>query len=116
MRYICTIIAIVMLTSCQSSANRALLETNKAQYQKDLSHCVQYADQIYSATQIARRQNSIGLFGGLLASAADGANSDTRLKGRGVSAGGAEGAIEVEADKAKVVGRCLKSRGYLKRD
>lgn len=85
---------------------------NMAQYNRDLSECTSYAEQVDVGTQAAGRALAGAAVGAAIGAAVG--NSDTAQRGAGVGAiaGGTRGAGSAQREKQGVVRNCLRNRGY----
>jgi len=101
------------LAACRSSEPIVDMQgVNRAQYNRDLAECRQYADQVEAGREVVR-----GAAGGAVVGAAVGAavgDSDTAQRGAGAGAavGAARGARQAERESERVLRNCLRGRGY----
>jgi hypothetical protein len=85
---------------------------NVAAYNRDLTECRAYADQVATGRTVVR-----GAAGGAVVGAAVGAavgSSDTAQRGAGAGAviGAARGARQADMESDRVLRNCLRGRGY----
>jgi len=115
------ILALITLTliGCASvedlTGNNPIIDTlgvNMTRYNRDLTECQQYANEVEivrkAAVGAASGATVGGVFGAVLG------NNDTAQRGAGVGAvaGGARGVSEGIRERERVIKRCLIGRGY----
>lgn len=112
MRYLWLIMSIIIAAGC---AHRPIIDSrgvDMVQYERDLSQCKAYADQVMVA-----RKAGVGAVAGAAIGAAVGAavgDSETagRLAGAGAVTGAAKGTGRGVNERHRVVNNCLRNRGY----
>ncbi|MBT8063115.1 MAG: glycine zipper family protein [Xanthomonadales bacterium] len=98
------------LTACAS--HKPIVDTkgvNMALYERDLAECTEYAEQVESGEKVAKSAAvgaAVGAaIGAVFGNAGDGAAT-------GAIDGGTHGGLDADREKAAVVKRCLRGRGY----
>lgn len=105
-------VLIVVLSISACASHKPIVDTkglNMALYEKDLAECNEYAAQVESGEKVAKSAAvgaAVGAaIGAVFGNAGDGAAT-------GAIDGGTSGGLDADREKASVVKRCLRGRGY----
>ena len=105
--------SLILLCGCAARGSDIIIDpagVNMQQYQVDLAHCEQIAEQVRQ--KAGERGAGGALIGGLIGAVVG--DSDTVKKGAGVGAitGTARGAAATKRERLRVIKNCLRNRGY----
>ena len=111
---------IASLAACASSMedltrNNPIIDAkgvNLAQYNRDLSECEQYADEVEVAQKAAVGAVSGAVIGSVFGAVIGNGNTAQRGAGIGAVGGGARGVSDGIRERERVIKRCLMGRGY----
>jgi len=104
-----------VLTACQGLRDEPIVDmqgVNVAQYNRDLSDCQHYAEQVAVGGDAARGAVAGAAIGGAVGAIVGNSDSAQRGAGVGAVAGGARGAGRGLREQERVLRRCLAGRGY----
>ena len=104
----CIAFGFLLISAC---ASRPIIDTQNVdmvQYEKDLEHCEQVAEQV-AAGEITLRSTAFGAGTGAAYGAIDG--DVGRSAGRGAVAGASAGLLKQDNEKSRVTKNCLRHRG-----
>lgn len=104
--------AILAITLSACASHKPIVDTkgvNMALYEQDLAECTEYAEEVESGEKVAKSAAvgaAVGAaIGAVFGNAGDGAAT-------GAIDGGTHGGLDADREKAAVVKRCLRGRGY----
>ena len=102
----------LLLVACVSEPIVDTKGVNMAQYEQDKAECTAFADQV-QVTHKAAGHAAVGAAVGAAIGAALGNSSDAaRGAGAGAATGALEGGDRGFQERERVVGNCLRNRGY----
>ena len=107
-----SLLAATLLIACAAN-NEPIIDTkgvDMTMYEQDLAECKTYSEQIDTTTGVAKGAAGGGAVGGAVG--AIGGGSIGKSAGIGAVLGAASSANRATDDKADVVKRCLRGRGY----
>ncbi len=105
--------AAVTITACSGSSG-PIIDTkgvNMTVYEEDLAECTVYAEQVETGAAMGKGAAAGGATGGAVGAIAKGGNIG-RGAGIGAVLGASRSGVKASDDKASVVKRCLRGRGY----
>ena len=85
---------------------------DQVQYQKDLSECGVYADQVDASAKVAGSAAGGAVVGGAVGAIFGGGHGAAQGAGAGAVVGGAHGVEDTLHERNQVVRTCLRNRGY----
>ena len=106
-------VAAVAITACSGSSG-PIIDTkgvNMTVYEEDLAECTVYSEQVDADEGMAKGAAAGGVTGGAVGAIASGGNIG-RGAGIGAVLGASRSGVKASDDKASVVKRCLRGRGY----
>lgn len=119
MRLICCTLLLISISSCKSvddlTGNTPIVDTkgvNMADYNRDLTECQAYADDVQTAQKAASSAVAGAAVGGAIGAIVGNSNTAARGAGIGAVGGGARGLGDGIRERDRVVKRCLSGRGY----
>jgi outer membrane lipoprotein SlyB len=85
---------------------------NPADYQRDLSECQSYAQQVDTTGNVGGNAAGGAVVGGAIGAIFGGGEGAARGAGAGAVTGGARGVEQTAGERHQVVANCLRHRGY----
>ncbi len=113
MKHAITICTLLLVCSCAS--NKVIIDrkgVNMAQYERDLTECRHYAEEIKTGEEVARGAARGAVVGGLIGAAVGNSRTAGKVGGAGAVRGASRGVSRAKFDKKRVVRNCLRGRGY----
>ena len=113
-KFLSMAVASLMLSACTTTDEIIIDDrgVDMAAYQRDLSACRGFANQVQTGEKAGKGAVSGAVVGGLMGAITGGSDGAATGAGVGAVGGGARGAAQGERDKVQVVKRCLRGRGY----
>jgi outer membrane lipoprotein SlyB len=108
-----TITTAIAVSACSGSSG-PIIDTkgvNMTVYEEDLAECTVYAEQVETGAAMGKGAAAGGVTGGAVGAIAKGGNIG-RGAGIGAVLGASRSGVKASDEKAGVVKRCLRGRGY----
>jgi len=111
-RPIVAALSLALLSACASAPIVDTKNVDQAKYQRDLSECQAYADQVSTAKSAGGGALLGAALGGAVGAVFGDSSTAVKSATAGGIVGGTQGAVKGEQSKDEVVRSCLRGRGY----
>jgi len=112
MKRVLPLLSLLLAAGCAHDPIVDMQGVNRQQYQQDLMECKQYAAQVNTAGEAAKRGAIGAAVGGILGAIVGDHRTAQKVGGVGAVSGAAHGTERAEHRKERVIINCLKGRGY----